>query len=507
MSYAYSKSKTSSPSQAIEDSKKKTSLLKDNSWIRKASVEDEPSEPRDTNFGRAVLGRFKSQETLNRTSEPKQPDTVNQGSSVLSLSKRFSASQDELAKSSTLPSSGSKLRTTTSTTTRSFSTNDGESGDTTVTTVTTTRSSGLKSPLKNTVEKDWSSNVSSDLKSPLKTTVEKDWSSNVSSGLKSPLKTTAEKDWSSNVTSKVTSTKTIRTEVTPVTTTKDSTEKMTVISSTKSSEGAPVAPPKESTEKVTTVFSTKTRSEAPPVIAPKKNVESVSITETIKTEVDPVKPTKDTTARTTVVNRTSTEVVKPVIPKESSDSSVIVTTTKTILNELGPVSTTKQSTERSYINTLEKVTSPTTRTSFTTYSSSDYSPSTRVTTTTFDNTYSDSSYDRSINSSLYASPSYTSNRTMNFPVDDVVSTSKSLYTRSERSVLEKDICSSCRKPMSTEPKMILNDIQINCHATCFKCDVCNGPLGHLKAGDTMWVYRRAVHCESCFSRAREQWQR
>uniref|UniRef100_A0A3B3RVJ9 Flocculation protein FLO11-like n=1 Tax=Paramormyrops kingsleyae TaxID=1676925 RepID=A0A3B3RVJ9_9TELE len=459
MSYAYSKSKTSSPSQAIEDSKKKTSLLKDNSWIRKASVEDEPSEPRDTNFGRAVLGRFKSQETLNRTSEPKQPDTVNQGSSVLSLSKRFSASQDELAKSSTLPSSGSKLRTTTSTTTRSFSTNDGESGDTTVTTVTTTRSSGLKSPLK--------------------TTVEKDWSSNVSSGLKSPLKTTAEKDWSSNVTSKVTSTKTIRTEVTPVTTTKDSTEKMTVISSTKSSEGAPVAPPKESTEKVTTVFSTKPKSEAPPVIAPKKNVESVSITETIKTEVDPVKPTKDTTA-----------------------SSVIVTTTKTILNELGPVSTTKQSTERSYINTLEKVTSPTTRTSVTTYSSSDYSPSTRVTTTTFDNTYSDSSYDRSINSSLYASPSYTSNRTMNFPVDDVVSTSKSLYTRSERSVLEKDICSSCRKPMSTEPKMILNDIQINCHATCFKCDVCNGPLGHLKAGDTMWVYRRAVHCESCFSRAR-----
>nr|XP_023699305.1 flocculation protein FLO11-like isoform X2 [Paramormyrops kingsleyae] len=467
MSYAYSKSKTSSPSQAIEDSKKKTSLLKDNSWIRKASVEDEPSEPRDTNFGRAVLGRFKSQETLNRTSEPKQPDTVNQGSSVLSLSKRFSASQDELAKSSTLPSSGSKLRTTTSTTTRSFSTNDGESGDTTVTTVTTTRSSGLKSPLKTTVEKDWSSNV----------------------------------------TSKVTSTKTIRTEVTPVTTTKDSTEKMTVISSTKSSEGAPVAPPKESTEKVTTVFSTKPKSEAPPVIAPKKNVESVSITETIKTEVDPVKPTKDTTARTTVVNRTSTEVVKPVIPKESSDSSVIVTTTKTILNELGPVSTTKQSTERSYINTLEKVTSPTTRTSVTTYSSSDYSPSTRVTTTTFDNTYSDSSYDRSINSSLYASPSYTSNRTMNFPVDDVVSTSKSLYTRSERSVLEKDICSSCRKPMSTEPKMILNDIQINCHATCFKCDVCNGPLGHLKAGDTMWVYRRAVHCESCFSRAREQWQR
>ncbi|XP_048864999.1 sciellin isoform X3 [Brienomyrus brachyistius] len=506
MSYAYPKSKTVSPSQAIEDSKKKASLLKDNSWIRKASVEDEPSEPKDTNFGRAVLGRFKSQETLNRPSDPKKPDTVSQSSSVLALSKRFSASQDELAKSSTLPSSGSKLRTTTSTTTKSFSTNDGESGDTTVTTITTTRSSGLKSSLKTEVEKDLSPNVSSGLKSPLKTTVEKDWSSNVSSGLKSPLKTEVEKDWSSNVTSKVTSTKTIRTEVTPMTPTKDSTEKMTFISSTKSNEGAPVTPPKESTEKITTVFSTKTRSEAPPVIAPKKNTESVSIIETIKTEVDPVKP-KDTAARTTVVNRTSTEVVKPVIPKESSDSSVIVTTTKTILNELGPVTSTKQSTERSYINTLEKVTSPTSRTSFTTYSSSDYSPSTRVTTTTFDNTYLDSSYDRSISSSVFTSPSYTSNRTMNFPVDDVISTSKSLYTRSERSVLEKDICSSCRKPMNTEPKMILNDIQINCHAACFKCEVCNGPLGHLKAGDTMWVYRRAVHCESCFSRAREQWQR
>jgi len=96
--------------------------------------------------------------------------------------------------------------------------------------------------------------------------------------------------------------------------------------------------------------------------------------------------------------------------------------------------------------------------------------------------------------------------------------------------------------------MILDDMKINCHASCFKvsgaglvrqkkeaprfiidenvpsllcicapvtghllsvsyqyacvcvwqCEVCSNTLGHMKAGDSMWIYKRMVHCENCF---------
>ncbi|CAB1328265.1 unnamed protein product, partial [Coregonus sp. 'balchen'] len=55
-------------------------------------------------------------------------------------------------------------------------------------------------------------------------------------------------------------------------------------------------------------------------------------------------------------------------------------------------------------------------------------------------------------------------------------------------VLERDLGSYCRKTMSYDPKMVLEDMKI-CHTTCFKCEVCSSPWGHLKAGDSMWVYR------------------
>ncbi|KPP67688.1 hypothetical protein Z043_113692 [Scleropages formosus] len=67
-----------------------------------------------------------------------------------------------------------------------------------------------------------------------------------------------------------------------------------------------------------------------------------------------------------------------------------------------------------------------------------------------------------------------------------------------RVIVDKDMCTYCRKPLSPDPKVILDDMKIKCHASCFKCEVCNKPLGHLKAGDSMWVYQRMVHCESCF---------
>ncbi|ELW72794.1 Sciellin [Tupaia chinensis] len=37
-----------------------------------------------------------------------------------------------------------------------------------------------------------------------------------------------------------------------------------------------------------------------------------------------------------------------------------------------------------------------------------------------------------------------------------------------RSVIERDMCTYCRKPLGVETKMILDELQICCHSTCFK---------------------------------------
>lgn len=89
-----------SPSQAIEDSKKRTSLLKDNSWIKLPEDEDEAVD-RDPNFGRSVLGRYTRTTETVVSSEPVQTSSTRTStSSVQALTKRFSTSQDELDVSS-----------------------------------------------------------------------------------------------------------------------------------------------------------------------------------------------------------------------------------------------------------------------------------------------------------------------------------------------------------------------------------------------------------------------
>ncbi|CAJ1079727.1 sciellin isoform X3 [Xyrichtys novacula] len=87
------------------------------------------------------------------------------------------------------------------------------------------------------------------------------------------------------------------------------------------------------------------------------------------------------------------------------------------------------------------------------------------------------------------------------------SSTKSLYSSSDRAVLEKDLCTYCHKPFDGDAKMVLEEMKINCHATCFKCEVCKSTLAHLKAGDSMWVYKHMVHCENCFETTRERWKR
>ncbi|KAM6100749.1 sciellin isoform 2-T2 [Theristicus caerulescens] len=84
-------------------------------------------------------------------------------------------------------------------------------------------------------------------------------------------------------------------------------------------------------------------------------------------------------------------------------------------------------------------------------------------------------------------------------------TIKTVYSTSDRSIIGKDICTYCRKPLGIDAKMILDALQICCHSTCFKCEVCKRSLEDLKAGDSIWIYRQTVHCEPCYSKIKEKW--
>ncbi|XP_061917766.1 sciellin isoform X2 [Entelurus aequoreus] len=110
--------------------------------------------------------------------------------------------------------------------------------------------------------------------------------------------------------------------------------------------------------------------------------------------------------------------------------------------------------------------------------------------------------------SEYTSTMYRSSSTndiLSAPISN--SSIRTVYTSPDRSVFERELCTYCHKPFNGDAKMILDDMNINCHAFCFKCEVCNGTLGHMKAGDYMWVYNRMVHCENCFDNTREKWRR
>ncbi|TRY72945.1 hypothetical protein DNTS_013847 [Danionella cerebrum] len=112
----------------------------------------------------------------------------------------------------------------------------------------------------------------------------------------------------------------------------------------------------------------------------------------------------------------------------------------------------------------------------------------------------------SVTSPSYTRTSYTESRPIDY-LSDTISTKSTttVYASPERIVTGKDLCTYCNRNMYTDEKMILDDMNINCHASCFKCGVCNASLGNLKAGDSLWVYRQAIHCESCFGVTKSKW--
>ncbi|XP_073520182.1 sciellin isoform X2 [Phyllobates terribilis] len=237
-------------------------------------------------------------------------------------------------------------------------------------------------------------------------------------------------------------------------------------------------------------------------------------------------------------NRRSTTTTTYNVRDEARDApkrSSTTTTTYNVKEEYNDAPNTLSSTTTSY-NIMEGTSDIPSRRSTTTSKVTDYQdvpsrrsttsssykvtddtydvPSRRTTTSYTDNT--DGPNSRS-NVTVTHETSYSSlpnssygdisrNSSSNTYGPNIVSNSiKTVYSTSDRSVMEKDMCTYCRKPLGIDAKMILKDMNICCHATCFKCEACSGTLENLKAGDSMWIYKQTIHCEPCYFSAREKW--
>ncbi|GAA6224069.1 sciellin [Lates japonicus] len=504
--------KSTSSSQVIEDTTKKSSLLKDNSWIKKPDDEDEAVD-RDPNFGRSVLSRYKSNETLVSPEGEETKTTKTTSSSVHALTKRFGGSQDEL-RTSTLPSTSSYTRSTTtskttvteepktSTTTTTITKDGNKTTETTITTTQSVRSPVTKTPTKT---ETFTERVKSSSREPQYSAY-------------SPTRTT-----------KVTE-KTV--------TSKDAEDKLydTLIPSPIKDELSP-------TDSKTTVSTTETvivksspdtnaEDKLYDTLIPKSIKDDVTESKTVtSTETVTVRSTisgDDITTKTTrgTSSKAEDDLYDTLLPKAItsnlsspvSSSSVTKTETVTVESSRGgesPTLSSPSSTRRisSYSSYTEDI--PSTRTTSYTIStkpSDDYSSNYSSDRKTYSYSGPDSSYEYSSITSptVYTSSSYRSSSRSDDTLGDPIysrSSTKSLYTSSERTVLEKDLCTYCRKPFTADAKMVLDDLKINCHASCFKCELCNNTLDHLRAGDTMWVHRRMVYCENCFESTREKWRR
>ncbi|KAK5920694.1 hypothetical protein CgunFtcFv8_024478 [Champsocephalus gunnari] len=433
---AYSAYKTPSSSSVSEVSASNTSLLKDNSWIRKVDDEDEAVD-RDPNFGKTVLSQVKTDETSVGPGgeEVKTTTTTKTSTSVQALSKRFTGSQDKTS-SSTLPSSKtssyskstySSLKSDSPISPRTSSVS--KDGTTTETTFTTTRS--LKSPV---------------LKSP---TMTETFSERVKNTSKETLYST------------YSPTKTTRVTERTISSSNDAEDKLfdTLIPS----KIKDINSPTDSRKTVSTVQTVTVRSSA-----------DTDAEDNLFDTLVPSKIRDDYSSSDSKRTISSTEYVTVRSSSNGNDTKTTTTTRSSASAEddlygtLLPKSITNASSPSSSSYEYTSISSPTS-----------YSPK----------TYRSSSRSDDMTDSVYSS------------------SSKSVYAAPERTVLEKDLCSYCRKPFTGDAKMVLDDMKINCHATCFKCEVCNSNMGHMKAGDSMWIYKHMVHCENCFDVTREKWRR
>ncbi|XP_078118413.1 sciellin [Sander vitreus] len=454
---------------------KSTSLLKDNSWIKKLDDEDENID-HDPNFGKSVLGQHQTDGTPagSEGEEIKTTRTTSSSTSVQALSKRFSGSQDELRSStySTLKSDSPRSTRTTSVS---------KDGTTTETTTTSLRSPVIKGSTK-------TETFTERVKSSSKGAEDKLYNTLIPSSIKGDLSSRDRKTVST-------------TEIVTVKSSTDTSaeDKLydTLIPSSIKGDFSPI-------DSKTTVSSTKTVT-----VKSSTDGNGVKTTTTTKTSSAAEDDLYDT-----LLPKSITSASNPSSSVSSSNNSSSITKREIITVESSkggetptlssPSSKSKTTSYSSYTNDL-----PSTRTTSYTIStqpSDDYSDRQSYSYSRPDSSYE---YSSITSPTVYTSQSYRSSSRSDDIVDSIYreSSMKSVYAAPKRAVLEKDLCSYCRKPFSGDAKMVLDDMKINCHASCFKCEVCNSNLGNMKAGDSMWIYKRMVHCENCFEVTREKWRR
>ncbi|KAA8587940.1 hypothetical protein FQN60_001134 [Etheostoma spectabile] len=366
---------------------KSTSLLKDNSWIKKVDDEDENID-RDLNFGKSVLGQHLTDGT----------------------SAGFSGSQDELrsskSSSSYTKSTYSTLKSESPSSTRTTSV----SKDGTITETTTTslrwRTLDAEDKLYNTL---------------------------IPSSIKGDLSSTDRKTVST-------------TEIVTVKSSTDTNAENKLIPSSIKSDFSLI-------DSKTTVSSTKTV--------------------TVKSSTD------GNGVQTTTMTKTSSaaedDLYDTLLPRSITSASYLSSSVSSNISSSNIA-------KREIITVESSKGGETPTLSSTSSKSDDYSDR-----QSFSYSRPDSSYEYSSITSptAYSSQSYRSSSRSDDMVDSIYreSSMKSVYAAPKRAVLEKDLCSYCRNPFSGDAKM---------------CEVCNSNLGNMKAGDSMWIYKRMVHCESCF---------
>ncbi|XP_058885289.1 sciellin-like isoform X2 [Acipenser ruthenus] len=594
---------TSTPgrSQVIQDNKKRTNVLQDNSWIKKRPDEDVDKEE---NFGKAVLNRYKSEESLDSNADRKTSSEIkNPLPSQDTLTKRHSTSEVQLNK---FKEADDKYKR------QSWTTTDGKSSTSVTKSVTSRTTPDGKTTTVTTQQKlptkTWGSPLKDDPYGTHSTTTNKSETTEVKrfstsqSDVQSTDKTADLKDPSSTTLKTIdgtplvsATTKTTKTAVTNIATNQESIKDGTplVSASTKTTKTAVtnIATNQESIKDGTPLVSASTKTTKTAVTNIATNQESIKdgnlvpvpTTKTAelidqstaqqksdKGKVVPVPTTKnaeltdqsaaqqksdkgywdsvktDSSVKSPVTTTTTTTRELDIVKSGSSLKSPVSTTTITgplddLYGSLVPTAKTasysinrksEPRTEYSYEytdGTSTQKTSVSSRRSESSYDI-DFSPAEHMKTTYKDNSspqsnlyedtvstkttktlYSSSdSYGYESSPTVYTKTTYKDNSSpqTNMYEDTVSSKSiKTVYSTPDRSVIEKDMCTYCRKPMSTDAKMILDEMQICCHASCFKCEVCNCSLGQLKAGDSLWIYRRTVHCENCFTNTREKWHR
>ncbi|XDV35133.1 hypothetical protein PO909_005144 [Leuciscus waleckii] len=177
--------------------------------------------------------------------------------------------------------------------------------------------------------------------------------------------------------------------------------------------------------------------------------------------------------------------------KSSSVSSPVKTSTR---SESVSVSTLKSSTplqsqsESVSVSTLKSSTPPQSQTTVT-------------------NTKTSSALDESLSSRPAEKHSArTQVRTVHTEIPASSPTLRSpLQTLQSSRVSSRDTCTVCGKPIAGDGRMILEELNIISHTSCFRCAVCRCDLGGLEAGKSLWVLRERVHCSNCFSNIRGQW--